>query len=393
MDNRYEIKNKHLAVSKQWVKDQILKNELYMIESSFETLKDGFFAFTKEGYIVKVTANSIYKNQSNPIFSNLNPYTIYNIKRYLYLNNIDTILLSELYVNNHTNLEWICSCGNHFYVPWNRFLQGQIVCKTCARRNYFAIPIDKIKNDFRSRGYIVHEYRDRVKRDFVEYGCIKHRDKGIQRISLTKFYDRQQGCKYCSIDNNAEKHRVSEDECKELCRNVGLKYMKSYIKNQHTHIDFICSDHEHKGIQTFSITRLRQSKYGCKYCNMVKYKNEEIINDVLLSWNLKFERQQCFDDCRDKNAMPFDFYIPCYNLLIEYQGEHHYQVIRRGSMTQEEALENFRLIQYHDQIKRDYCLSNNINYIEIPYWENQDLPNYLFDKFIEYGFIKETKSA
>lgn len=108
MNDRYETKDKHLTVSQQWVKDYILKNNLYMIDSSFNVLKDGFFAFTEEGYIVKVTANSIYKNQSNPIFSNLNPYTIYNIKRYLFLNNIDTVLLSDSYVNNHTNLEWQC---------------------------------------------------------------------------------------------------------------------------------------------------------------------------------------------------------------------------------------------------------------------------------------------
>lgn len=284
-------------------------------------------------------------------------------------------------------------CGNKISIPWNRFFRGQILCTTCARRNYFAIPINKIKNDFKSKGYIVHEYRDKIKKDYVEYVCLKHKDKGVQKISLKKFYDKNQGCKYCAREKHSINHRVSESECKELCCNIGLKYIESYIKNQHTHIDFICPEHSNKGIQTFSVTQLRQSKYGCKYCNMAKYKNEEIINDVLLSWNLKFGRQESFDGCRDKNALPFDFYIPCYNLLIEYQGEHHYKVIKRGNMTYEEALENFKLIQYHDQIKRDYCFNNNINYIEIPYWKNEDLPNYLFDKFIEYGFIEEITSA
>lgn len=148
MIEKYTTQNNHLVLTKEWVKQYVENKGLIMIEQSFTKLSDGFYAFTKDGYIVKVTANSIYKNQSNPVFSKLNPYTIYNIKRYLLLNNIDTILLSDSYVNNHTNLEWQCVCGNQVPIPWNRFLQGQTVCKACARRRYFAISIDKIKSDF-----------------------------------------------------------------------------------------------------------------------------------------------------------------------------------------------------------------------------------------------------
>ena len=96
----------------------------------------------------------------------------------------------------------------------------------------------------------------------------------------------------------------------------------------------------------------------------------------------------------DKNALPFDFYISEYNTLIEYQGEQHYKAIRRGNMSQDEALQNLKLIQKHDNIKRNYCTMNNINYIEIPYWENEDIENYIFDEFVRIGIIEEVvKSA
>ena len=104
METKHDIKNKHLVVDKEWVKEKIKEKGLLMIESTFTILKNGFFAFTNDGYIVKVTSNSIYKNQSNPIFSNKNPYTIYNIKRFLFLNNISAILLSTKYVNNNKYL-------------------------------------------------------------------------------------------------------------------------------------------------------------------------------------------------------------------------------------------------------------------------------------------------
>lgn len=61
MEIQHDILNKHLIVDKEWVRNRILQKGLYMINSTYTNLKNGFFAFTNEGYIVKVTANSIYK--------------------------------------------------------------------------------------------------------------------------------------------------------------------------------------------------------------------------------------------------------------------------------------------------------------------------------------------
>lgn len=394
MKTRLDIKNKHLVVDKEWIKAKIQVNGLLMIDSTFTMLKNGFFAFTNEGYIVKVTPNSIYKNQSNPIFSNKNPYTIYNIKRFLFLNNISTVLLSAKYVNNTDDLEWRCECGNKFKAPWNRFSQGQQLCKKCARRNFFLIPIDKIKSDFAEKGYKLITTEPKTKKEKVEYICLKHEDKGIQSISLTKFYDAKQGCKYCAIEKNAEIRSIDKDECEKITISKGLNYIDSYVENGRTLIQFTCDKHIDKGLQYFSITQMRKTRCGCKYCNMSKYTNEEKIDSLLKSWNISFERQRSFHECRDKNALPFDFYIPEYNTLIEYQGEQHYKIIQRGSMSEDDALENLALIQKHDKIKRDYCKINKINYIEIPYWENDDIENYIFDKFVKIGIIEEiVKSA
>lgn len=393
MENKYNIKNKHLVVDKDWVKHEIEKSGLIMIESTFTKLTDNFFAFTPNGYIVKVTRNSILKKQSNPVFSNTNPYTIYNINRFLYLNDIQTILTSKKYCNNHVALDWICHCGKEFKVSWGAFLQGQRVCSHCARKRRFLIPIEKLKDDFKNRGYRLLEITPKVKKERVKYECLKHLDKGVQEISLTKFYDRLQGCKYCGVESNVANRVITEKECSELTHSKGLNFIRSYLEEGQTKIDFSCDKHKDKGIQTFSITQMRKTRSGCKYCNMAVYTNEEKINNLLRRWGLSFERQRSFKGCRDKNAMPFDFYIPDLNLLIEYQGEHHYCVIPRGSMAEQEAIENLELIQKHDKIKREYCAINNIKYIEIPYWENEDIENFVFDKFIKLGIFEEVKQS
>ena len=84
--------------------------------------------------------------------------------------------------------------------------------------------------------------------------------------------------------------------------------------------------------------------------------------------------QYSFPDCKDKNPLPFDFYIPNINTLIEVDGEGHYIPIRRSSnMTEEDANNNLQIVQKHDRIKDHYCEKNNINLIRIPYWERANL--------------------
>ena len=74
-----------------------------------------------------------------------------------------------------------------------------------------------------------------------------------------------------------------------------------------------------------------------------------------------------FDDCKDKRSLPFDFYIPLYNLCIEYDGKQHFSPTTFGSktMTEDRKLENLKYVQKHDQIKNDYCKQKGINLLRL----------------------------
>ena len=69
-----------------------------------------------------------------------------------------------------------------------------------------------------------------------------------------------------------------------------------------------------------------------------------------------------FDDCKKKRTLPFDFYIPLLNLLIEYDGAQHFESpeIFGGEEGLQERQEN-------DKIKNDYCSKNGIKLVRIPY--------------------------
>ena len=66
---------------------------------------------------------------------------------------------------------------------------------------------------------------------------------------------------------------------------------------------------------------------GCN--NRSKY--EEFIHDYLSSLHIYFEEEKRFSDCRNSKGsdmLPFDFYIPEQNILIEYDGQHHFEPIK-----------------------------------------------------------------
>ena len=67
--------------------------------------------------------------------------------------------------------------------------------------------------------------------------------------------------------------------------------------------------------------------------------------------------------------MPFDFYLPQYNICIEYDGEFHYKMIM--------GYDEFINQKIRDTIKTVYCKENNIKLIIIPYWEFNNIENIL----------------
>lgn len=113
--------------------------------------------------------------------------------------------------------------------------------------------------------------------------------------------------------------------------------------------------------------------FGCPSCT--KSKGEEDIKQFLDNRNIEYVWQKTFDDCRDVRPLPFDFYLPEYNILIEYDGKQHHEPIEYFG-----GKEAFEYTKRHDEIKNKYCEDNDIRLLRIPYYEDVDeqLNNFLF---------------
>ena len=92
------------------------------------------------------------------------------------------------------------------------------------------------------------------------------------------------------------------------------------------------------------------------------------------------------------NYYRYDFYLPQYNLFIEYDGQQHYKPVRFFG-NDKDAEYVFKRTQEHDKIKNRYCKDNNINLLRIPYWETKNIEtiiNNCLQRLNEKGFAENS---
>lgn len=98
----------------------------------------------------------------------------------------------------------------------------------------------------------------------------------------------------------------------------------------------------------------------CSQCK--KSSGEQEVEKVLKKHNIDYKYQFAFKNCKKIMPLPFDFYLPQQNVLIEFDGEQHFKENRfKGTKLKD--------IQERDNIKTNYCKDNNIKLIRIPYWD------------------------
>ena len=115
---------------------------------------------------------------------------------------------------------------------------------------------------------------------------------------------------------------------------------------------------------------------GCPKCYQFKSVGEQRIRNYLDGKKIKYIPQKIFAPL-NKSKYRFDFYLIDFNLAIEYQGEQHFR--DNGFFK-----DNLTTIQKRDQVKRDYCLKNNISLLEIPYKDLDKIETILDSRLNDY---------
>ncbi|MCD7810263.1 MAG: hypothetical protein LUG91_00160 [Ruminococcus sp.] len=123
--------------------------------------------------------------------------------------------------------------------------------------------------------------------------------------------------------------------------------------------------------------------YGCPRCNISK--GELAIERILTDKGITYQPQKKFENLVGVGKFPlsYDFYIKDFNLLIEFQG------IQHEKPNEHFGKEYFETQKEHDKRKREYAIYNGYNYLEIWYYDIDNIENIIGEKLQE---IKESRN-
>lgn len=119
-------------------------------------------------------------------------------------------------------------------------------------------------------------------------------------------------------------------------------------------------------------------------CGCSKSYNESNIQKYLDNNKIRYYTQWKHNSCRfpDTNALLiFDFYLPTYRTIIEYDGEQHFQSIQFYG-----GDESFYRQKERDKYKNQWCKKNGYILLRIPYFRK----DYIEDILNRYFLWQET---
>jgi len=250
-------------------------------------------------------------------------------------------------------------CGNIFWQTPNSHIGKCVGCTLCGYKKASNKQIRKLSNvileankihNFKYDYSLIFSRTYKGLKQKVPIVCPIH---GIFKQQLNWHISGKNGCPECGGNIKLETSEFIERSKKVH----GDKYVYDDIvyKNEKTKVQIFCKLHNSFFYQKpFAHVRLKQ---GCPKCN--ESRGEKGIRLFLENNNIEYIKEYII---KDLGNYRFDFYLPNYNLIIEFDGKQHFQPVEFFG-----GLVALRKTKYNDYIKTMYCLNNAINIIRIKY--------------------------
>ena len=273
------------------------------------------------------------------------------------------IVLGE-YINNKTPIKIKhTKCNNEFDKIPKDMIGKHSGCPYCNGNKNKLYNEKWVKNNTNyPYEYISGYTKMSEKCKFYCHNCGEYFFQSPKRLLIQKIY----GCGCCPT-----KRKTHESFLKELGEDflerysVNEKYINADTKISFTHLE--CGT-EFK-IEPEKLLHRYHKEY-CPICYYKKSKGEVIINAYLVKNKIKYIKEYSFKELPNRR---FDFYLPEYNVCIEYDGKQHFE---KNSFFKDENLQD------RDNEKNAFCIKNNITLFRIPYSEINNI-NFILDKIFE----------
>lgn len=191
-------------------------------------------------------------------------------------------------------------------------------------------------------------------------------------------------CRKCFVKNeHAEKAWTTKQFKKLVFKLEDDNYeVRSKYYNNYTKIKLY---HQKCGKEYYVLPSNFLEGNRCPYCKSSK--GEQAIAKSLDTKSIRYKREKTFDHCinpKTRKKLQFDFYLPTYNLCIEYDGIQHQIEVNfwGGALGLKER-------KYRDSLKNRFCEKYQIDLLRIPYTvKNQNDINNILQKHLKVAKAK-----
>ena len=286
----------------------------------------------------KKITTEIFINKAHSVHMNTYDYSIVN------------------YVGCKINVIILCPKHGEFSQTPDKHLHGH-GCPKCVGYN-------KSTEDFLTASKLIHN--NKYDYSLVKYCgaksnviilCSKHGKFNQTPDSHLHGY----GCPKCGYEENGKYFASSKEEFIQKAKIAHCEiydYLYVNYVNAKTNVNIICKKH---GVFKQKPDNHLHGK-GCPLCKSSL--GELAIKKYLDEHNIEYIKEKIFENCKNIFQLPFDYYLPKQNMLLEYDGIQHFIPIKHfgGEIA-------YNSLKKRDEIKNNFAKNNNIGLLRIKYNE------------------------
>lgn len=257
-------------------------------------------------------------------------------------------------------------CGRIIFVNTGELFRKRrkAICQQCnkSERKDTAKNKEKIMKDLEGVAYDISFFKKKLSKKgncgtAVIFTCKKC--EHINEIIVANIIKNKTKCccQYCEGNKINKDHIIYKKELEEKYPKK-FTLLSDYI-NIKTRIKVRCNDCGF--IYKANPNNLIRNGV-CPKCKKSLSIGENKIEKILYENDIQFEKQKYFKEW-NIGIHYFDFYIPKYNLVIEFNGSQHYSF----NVFFHKTKENFEYRKEKDFLKKEKAIENNLNYLSIKY--------------------------
>ncbi len=345
-------------MTEEQVNEILSSRGLELKEDKYKSSKTKMHCVDKQGYEYGLTLDNIKDKRTVSFakYSPHNPYTLHNLNKFIEDSGLECKLLTQHNPKDEKEkLEFECKCGQHYFMHYNHLLTTmKDTCNDCGYFRESKYTQEYISSLIEPLGYVL------IPNTPVCYRSIQIQDKkGYKyKVTLPNLLGGSTPIKFhkanpYTIDNMKIYLKENDYPITLLDDNRPTEVRTEYLI-------FTCCDCGESYKATWSQVT-ETDRFRCEKCCKRQSGLSYCVEQYLQEKGIKYIKEYRFDDCRNKKPLPFDFYLPDYNHVIEVNGDQHYYENPLFAQSLEER-------QAIDKIKEDYCKNNNIRFTAIPRW-------------------------